>query len=134
MMKTKQTLFGSRMRALAACVTVCLLLLQGFALTCHSVAALPDGAAVSTVVQPDKSHCAPSGDRQAPAHAQHDCCVYCSIAGRDALTHFIAVVVDFVLAPAPRAVAVLRYQTDTLNPSPLGLTRSWSSRAPPHVG
>ena len=121
------------MRALAACVTVCLLLLQGFAFTCHAASALPDGAAVSTVVKP-ASHCHPSGDTKAPAHSPHDCCVYCSVAGRDALTQFTAVVVDFVLAPAQRVVAVLRYQTETLNPSPLGLTTSWSSRAPPHIG
>jgi len=122
------------MRALAVCVAACLLLSQALAFACHGASARPDGAAVSTVVQPSESHCASPGDTRAPAHAPHDCCVYCNVAGRDALAQFIAVVVDFVLAPAPRAVAVLRYQTDTLNPSPLGLTRSWSSRAPPHIG
>src|SRR5271165_773054 len=108
-MKTKQTLLRSRMRALAACVTVCLLLLQGFAFTCHAASARPDGAAVSTVAKP-ASHCQSPSDTKAPAHSPHDCCVYCSVAGRDAITQFTAVVVDFLLAPAQRVVAFLRYQ------------------------
>ncbi len=130
-MKIKQTFRRSRMRALAACVTVCLLLLQGFASTCHGPSLRRDGSAVSALAQPRLSHCSPAGDTHAPAH---DCCAYCSVAGRDALTQFVAVVVDYVLAPAPRFVAALRYETDILNPSPLGLTRSWSSRAPPRLG
>jgi hypothetical protein len=133
-MSNKQIFLRSRIHALSACVTVCLLLLQGFAFSCHAPSMRMDHPAVSTLSQQDHSHCAHADDTQAPAHAPDDCCAYCSVTGRDAVTPFVAVVVDYILAPTPRVLAVLRYETDTLNPAPLGLSRSWSSRAPPHLG
>lgn len=121
------------MRALLACVTVCLLVLQGFAYTCRAAPGRQSGAAIS-VAHVQAPHCHRAGDEQAPATSSHDCCVYCSVAGRDALTPFIAVVADFVLAPTPSVVATVHYQTNIRNPVPLGLTTSWSPRAPPQIG
>jgi len=122
------------MRALAACVTVCLLVLQGFAFTSSGVPPRQSGTAISAAALVPAPHCHEPGDPHAPAKSSHDCCVYCSVAGRDALPPFSAIFADFILAPTQSVVAAVFYRIDIRNPVPLGLATSWSSRAPPRLG
>lgn len=122
------------MRALAACVTVCLLLLQGFALSCHRAPELAGGAVVSAIAHPGAPSCHEANDSHAPVKVSRDCCAHCTAAGRDAATQFLVVVADFILAPTPSVAAADYYQTPVRNPVLLGLTTSWSSRAPPRIG
>jgi hypothetical protein len=134
-MKSKPTSCHLKMRAFAVSVAVCLLVLQGFAfsLACHGAPSRHSGTAVlATALRAPECHHA--GDPTAPEHSSHDCCVYCSVADRDALAQAIAFVADFVIAPTPSVVAAVYYQVDIRNPVPLGLTTSWSSRAPPRIG
>ena len=106
-------------------------ILLGFAFTCHRGPGRV--VAISAAVQMQPSHCDQANDAKGPVRSSHDCCVYCSVAGRDVLTRLIVVVADFILAPTPSVVATAYYQTDTRNPVPLGLATSWSSRAPPPI-
>ena len=133
-MKRKQTFLRSGMRALLASATVCLLILQSFAFTCSPPPMREGAATVSAKAFMPAPECHHAGDPTAPEHSSHDCCVYCSVADRDALAQAIAFVADFVIAPTPSVVAAVYYQVDVQNPVPLGLTTSWSSRAPPRIG
>jgi hypothetical protein len=133
-MNGEQIIIRSRLRALAACVMACMLLLQGFAFSCQTSPKHSSGVMVSKTVNAEAPPCHDAGGSQVPAHASHDCCAHCTAAGRDAGPQFVAAVVDFILSPTPSVAAVVYYQTPARNPVPLGLTTSWSSRAPPRIG
>ena len=112
-----------------------MLLLQGFAFSCQgSPKHSGDGVIISTTVNAEAPPCHYAGGSWLPAQTSHDCCAYCTVAGRDGVPQFLAAVVDFILAPKRSVAAVVYYQTPARNSVPLGLTTSWSSRAPPRIG
>ncbi|WP_158658885.1 hypothetical protein [Methylocystis bryophila] len=111
-----------------------MLLLQGFASSCQAAPSYSGGAVASMTAHPEASPCHDAGGSQAPAKVSHDCCAHCTAAGRDAAMQLLAAVVDFILAPTPSVVAFAFSRPLVRNPVPLGLTTSWSSRAPPRVG
>jgi hypothetical protein len=125
------------MRAAAACVAACLLVLQGFAFACHSgPSASGDGAAGAAVAAiAQGAHCSASDDAGVPTQG-HDaaCCAYCAATHRDLLAQFISVVVVVITERPPPVIAGLSYRTDGADFVPLGWTSSWSSRAPPQFG
>jgi hypothetical protein len=134
-MNKERTIIRIRSRALAACVTVCMLLLQGFAYSCQGSPKVAGGPIVSTTAHAEAlPPCHDAGGSHTPAQASHDCCAYCTAASRDAAPQFLEAVVDFILAPTPSVAAVAYYQSPVRNPVLLGLTTSWSSRAPPRIG
>jgi hypothetical protein len=133
-MNTEQAHLRSRMRALAACATACLLLLQAFTFSCHTAPKLHDGATVSAAAQTEATPCHEGKDSRSPAQVSHDCCSHCTAAGRDAATQFLAAVAGFILQPTPNVTAAAYYRTPVRNPVLLGLMTSWSSRAPPRIG
>jgi len=133
-MDKEQTRIRFGLRALAACVMACMLLLPGFSFSFHAPKPA-GGAIVSTTARAEAAPpCHDAGGSQTPAQASHDCCAYCTAAGRDGVPQFLAAVVDFILAPTPSVVVVACYQTPVRNPVLLGLTTSWASRAPPRIG
>jgi hypothetical protein len=133
-MNREQIIIRSRLRALAACVTACMLLLQGVAFSCQGSPKHSSSVIVSKTVNAEAPPCHDAGGSQVPAQASHDCCAYCTTAGRDGAPQFIVAVVEFILAPTASVAAVAYYQSPVRHPVLLGLTTSWSSRAPPRIG